>query len=199
MANLPKHFAQCSLEDFIPEISHRARSDSSISLDLNVAFLIIDHLRDRARCEAVLQRHPLVRTEQGLMCNGSVESKNAWIEMLNDLLSPIRDRLADAGIMRVYLIIKHLAQPSPDVYSLTAEQVARLVCKGRLLRWQSAMASSEIDGITVLQCCMKDIDEFLADVDGLRDDAGDRKLVRRAPPSLCYCNNLARYLKHWSL
>ena len=84
-----------------------------------------------------------------------------------------------------------------DVYSLTAEQVARAVCQGRLMRWQAAMACSEIDGITVMQCCLNDIEEFLADVEGLCEDAGDRQLVRRALPSLYYCNSLARYFKHW--
>ena len=76
---MAKPFAQCSLPDFLHEISlaARAAASSGSALDAAAAALLLQSVGDAERTEAVLQRHPLVRGSQGLVCSAAADSKQA--------------------------------------------------------------------------------------------------------------------------
>ena len=91
LAQMIKSFALCSLPDLAHEISLaialKKKSQSTIAV-----VELLPCFADSERTEGVLQRHPLVRTESGLVCNGTAESEQAWRAMLRDLCgASVRD------------------------------------------------------------------------------------------------------------
>lgn len=104
-----KPFSQCSLADLAHEIELTAGANPHVALDTCICTAIAPFFRDTQRSEAVLVRHPLVRSGSVLVCTSSAESKAAWRLMLRDLLSAVPD-LPDASILRIYLVVKECAK-----------------------------------------------------------------------------------------
>ena len=102
-------FSQCSLADLAHEMELTAGANPHVALDTCLCTDIAPFFCDTQRCEAVLVRHPLVRSSSGLACTSSAESKAAWKVMLRDLLSAVPG-LSDASILRLYLIVKECAK-----------------------------------------------------------------------------------------
>ena len=109
---MAKPFAQCSLPDFLHEISlaARAAASSGSALDAAAAALLLQSVGDAERTEAVLQRHPLVRGSQGLVCSAAADSKQAWCSMLRDLFLGAGVSVSDAARLRVFLLVKQCAE-----------------------------------------------------------------------------------------
>ena len=101
---MTKPFAQCSLPDLALEISFAACAAAGSELDAATAVQLLPCLADPEATEAVLQRHPLVRGESGLVCTGTAESEQAWCSMLRDLLSASGAAVSDAALLHVYLV-----------------------------------------------------------------------------------------------
>ena len=183
---LGKPFSQCFLNDLIDEILRRVLGQPSSSLGAATFSQIAHLLHDTSRCELILQRHPLVRGRDGLECNGSSQSKEAWTNMLSELLAPLSSSVTDAHRFRLYLHIKEIAKfanvatapaicvDPPHAY-WTAAELASEVAQGALSRYCSVLAGSALDG-EMLSCCKdrKEIEEFLVE---LCSDADDRRCL----------------------
>ena len=104
-----KPFSQCSLADLAHEIELTAGANPQVTLDTCICTAIAPFFCDTQHHEAVLVRHPLVRSGSRLVCTSRAESKVAWKVMLRDLLSAVPD-LSDASIMRIYLVVKECAK-----------------------------------------------------------------------------------------
>ena len=65
----------------------------------------------------------------------------------------------------------------PYIVSLNARQIASIVCQGELQQYRQAMATSEIDGMTVFLCDYHDLNEFLDDVVEIRDNFVSRSML----------------------
>ena len=102
---MTKPFTQCSLPDFALEI-FRAVSTASSALDAAAAALFLRSLARADSIEEVLQRYPLIRESNGLVCTSTAESKQAWCSMLRDLFSASDSAVSDAALFRMYLVIK---------------------------------------------------------------------------------------------
>jgi TPR repeat protein len=81
-----KSFALCSLPDLKLEISLAIALKNKInSKNAAAAAELLPCFTNSERTEGVLQRHALVRSASGLVCNDTTESEEAWRAMLRDL------------------------------------------------------------------------------------------------------------------
>jgi TPR repeat protein len=103
---MTKPFAQCLLLDLILEIYLSSAARAEVAVDAAAAAQLLPRLADGEATEAALQRHPLVRGANGLVCTGTAESERAWCSMLRDLLSASGAAVSDDDLRRVYLVCR---------------------------------------------------------------------------------------------
>jgi TPR repeat protein len=106
-----KTFAQCLLSDLVDEISAAAAiTASSLHLDVCTVRRLLSTFRNTKLTEAVLQLHPLVRGDRGLVCTATAESKQAWCNMLHNLFNAANVDVSADVVYCVYSVCRECAR-----------------------------------------------------------------------------------------
>ena len=99
---MAKRFPRCSLPDLALEIFLDARAAACRGIEDAAAALVLPCFTDANMTEAVLQRHPLVRGANGLVCTYTKESEQAWRTMLRELFCAGGKAVGGASLPRSY-------------------------------------------------------------------------------------------------
>ena len=96
---MAKPFSQCSLADLADVLERAARTRPNPAVAQHLSS-VASLFRNTPHSEAILKRHPLVRNENGLVCTGQPESRNAWLELLSEFLPD-----DDAQLCRLWIFV----------------------------------------------------------------------------------------------